>query len=447
MIQFTNQKILFSECVIKITILDNNVRLNSTNSKSLCLETLKTIVNINVMGELYDNSVLFRKSLSIGLFVLVLTIVYSCGQKYSIKVKNPATEKVLNLKPNLNIFIENSGSMNGYVLNQSDFRDDLYAYVDRLSKISNETNLYYINSQIIPIHDNIENFFANLNATSFKAAGGNHTQSDIVDMMKFMLNRSSSNTVTLFASDCILDLKGDTKVFLNLKKTTLSSIISDYKAKHPGFGFRILCLESNYDGFLFPSDKSVVKVSGKRPYYIWIFGPNNLIGKLTKEVPDKIFGNHYLHSIAYSDISSVPNMVGKTKGNISNNGVVEIKSSNPKFDVYANFSRTLQDDKILKDKNSYDLSPFLEIESIDKINYRESLYSHIIHLKLRHASKASVSKISLKKNSVPNWVDKLNDESGDRPKTTCGIKSLITGIKEAFDNVYPVTIDIEISKK
>lgn len=172
-----------------------------------------------------------------------------------------------------------------------------------------------------------------------------------------------------------------------------------------------------------------------------------MIGKLTKEVPDKIFGNHYLHSIAYSDISSVPNMVGKTKGNISNNGVVEIKSSNPKFDVYANFSRTLQDDKILKDKNSYDLSPFLEIESIDKINYRESLYSHIIHLKLRHASKASVYKISLKKNSVPNWVDKLNDESGDRPKTTCGIKSLITGIKEAFDNVYPVTIDIEISKK
>lgn len=389
----------------------------------------------------------FRKSFAWVSFVIVLTTVYSCAQKYNIKVKKTPTEKVLTLKPNLNVFIENSGSMNGYVQNQSDFRDDLYAYVDRLSKEANKTNLYYINSQVIPIHDNVENFFASLNSDSFKAAGGNHTQSDIVDMMKLMLKRSTNNTVTLFASDCILDLKGDTKVFLGLKKTTLSSIISDHKDKHPGFGFRILCLESNYDGFLFPSNKDVVKVSGKRPYYIWIFGPNYLIGNLTKKVSDKIFGKHYLHSIAYSDVSSVPNMIGKTNGNISNNGMVEIKSGNPKFDIYANFSRTLQNDKILKDKNSYDLSPFLEIESIDKINNRESLYSHVIHLNLHHASKASVSKISLKKNSVPNWVDKLNDESGDRPKTTCGIKSLITGIKEAFDNVNPVTIDIEILKK
>lgn len=399
------------------------------------------------MGNLFNSSTFFRKSLVLGLLVLILAIISSCGQKYYIKVKNPASQEALTLKPNLNIFIENSGSMNGYVQNQSDFRDDLYAYVDRLSKEANKTNLYYINSQVIPIHENIENFFAGLNATSFKAAGGNHTQSDIVDMMKFMLNRSSNNTVTLFASDCILDLQGNTKEFLGLKKTTLSSILSDYKVKHPGFGFRILCLESNYDGFLFPSNKSVVKVSGKRPYYIWIFGPSNLIGKLTKEVPDKIFGKHYLHSIAYSDVSSVPNMIGKTKGNISNNGIIEIKSSNPKFDVYANFSRTLLDDKVLQDKRNYDLSPFLEIESIDKINYKESRYSHIIHLRLRHASKASNTKISLKKNSVPSWVDDLNDESGDRAKTTCGIKSLITGIKEAFDDVNPVTIDIEISKK
>lgn len=170
------------------------------------------------MGNLFNSSTFFRKSLVLGLLVLILAIISSCGQKYYIKVKDSAPQEALTLKPNLNIFIENSGSMNGYVQNQSDFRDDLYAYVDRLSKEANKTNLYYINSQVIPIHENIENFFAGLNATSFKAAGGNHTQSDIVDMMKFMLNRSSNNTVTLFASDCILDLQGNTKEFLGLKK-------------------------------------------------------------------------------------------------------------------------------------------------------------------------------------------------------------------------------------
>lgn len=395
------------------------------------------------MRTLYKKTSFFAFCLAL----LGVTVFSSCGGKYEIRVKNPSSEETKAVKPVINVFIENSGSMNGYVLNQSDFRDDLYDYVDKLSKEANKTNLYYINSEVIPIRTTLESFFEGLNAASFKKAGGNHTQSDIVDMMKAMLAKSNNNTVSMFASDCILDLQGETKTFLNLKRTTLSSVISDYKAKHPGFGFRILCLESNFDGFLYPTNKNVVKVTGKRPYYIWIFGSNNLIGNLMNKVQDDVFNKHLLHSVAYSDVSSVPNTIGKTKGDISANGKVEIKSSNPKFDIYANFTKTLIDDKTLSSKDSYELSPYLEIEGIDKIHFDKSKYSHIIHLKLSHASKASNLSVSLKENIVPAWVDEVNDETGDRPQTTCGIKSLITGIKEAFDDVSPVEIDLEISKK
>lgn len=371
----------------------------------------------------------------------------SCSKKYEVKVVNQPRLASENRNIELNVYIENSGSMNGYVMPGADFTDDLYRYISRMSRYSSKTNLNYINSQIIPISENQATFFQNLSASSFKAAGGNREYSDIVTMMKAMLTAAKDNTVSIFASDCILDFdKGDPKIFFKQKQTTLTETITDYRAKHSDFGMRVLCLQSNFSGFLFPVS-GPVKINNKRPYYIWIFGPQSLIGKLMKNVPDTDMNGHILHSVAYSSATTIPNTIGRDNGSISNDGSVIVKNNDMNFDLYLDLTNTLKDETVLNNTASYQVSPYLTVEKISKIQNPKSKYSHILKINLRSASNASDLFVGMKKNNVPLWVNEQNDETGNKPKTTCGIKYLITGIKEAFDGVDPVTVNFKLNNK
>lgn len=376
----------------------------------------------------------------------MLSSCNSCSN-YEVSLQSLNDENETNDKPTLNVFIENSGSMDGFFAGKSDLRDDIYGYISRLKNSTSQQNFFYINSQILPTNKSLEDFFLNLNASAFKAGGGNRAHSDIIDMMKMMLAKSKLNTVTMFVSDCILDLPSvDTKAFVGFKKTSLANTIQEYKKDHKGFGMRVLCMLSNFDGFLYPTNKQAIKTTGKRPYYIWIFGSNQMIAKLMQNNSDATLGNNLIHTIAYSDITSMPVNIGKTKGAMSKNRKVKLKSGNPKFDLYANLSRTLLDEKSRKDIRLYDISPFLKIEGIEKITYSGSKYTEVFHISLTHASKADIGKLTIKK-EMPKWVEDMNDETGDKSKTTCGIKYLIQGIEEAFSDVPPLTINFKITKK
>jgi hypothetical protein len=209
---------------------------------------------------------------------------------------------------------------------------------------------------------------------------------------------------------------------------------------------RVLCLQSNFSGFLFPVS-GPVKINNKRPYYIWIFGPQSLIGKLMKNVPDTDMNGHIQHSVAYSSATTVPNTIGRDNGPISNDGSVIVKSNDMNFDLYLDLTNTLKDETVLNNTASYEVSPYLTVEKISKIQNTKSKYSHILKLNLRSASNASNLFVGMKKNNVPSWVNEQNDETGNKLKTTCGIKYLITGIKEAFDGVDPVTVNFKLNKK
>ncbi len=378
---------------------------------------------------------------------LTLSSCFFSSKKYEVKVVDQSILAPVDKNIELNVYIENSGSMNGYVVPGSDFTDDLYRYISRISRYSSKTNLNYINSTIIPIAQNQATFFQHLSASSFKSAGGNKEYSDIVTMMKAMLAAAKNNTVSIFASDCILDLdKGDPSIFFKQKQTTLTETITDYRAKHSDFGMRVLCLQSNFSGFLFPVS-GPVKINNKRPYYIWIFGPQSLIGKLMKNVPDTDMNGHILHCVAYSSATTVPNTIGRDNGSISNDGSVIVKNNDMNFDLYLDLTNTLKDETVLNNTASYEVSPYLTVEKISKIQNTKSKYSHILKLNLRSASNASNLFVGMKKNNVPSWVNEQNDETGNKLKTTCGIKYLITGIKEAFDGVDPVTVNFKLNKK
>jgi hypothetical protein len=262
-----------------------------------------------------------------------------------------------------------------------------------------------------------------------------------------MLGKSNNNTISIFASDCILDpAVGDAAKYFNLRKTEMNSVITDYLKKNPDFGVEIFCLQSDFDGFIFPSGQSPIKVAKKkRPYYVWIFGSKKLIGALNKNVPASKLESGILHSVAFADCTSTPIILKKYHGSPAKNDKITVESNNMKFDILADMSQTLQLDNVTNSIDSYKTSPYINLESISTIK-TDSRYTHVFHLSFRPSTTNKTQFIELTMNNLPIWVENMSDDNGASLTKTCGIKYTIGGVYDAFQYSKKPKIEFEITK-
>ena len=115
-----------------------------------------SILGISFRVEPSDRQ-LTNTSLSLFLATLLLLFVgfstMGCkshrGSRKSSETKDTATAYIsaVEFSPIINVYIENSGSMDGYVKVQNEFEQIVYNYLVDLKKIriAKELNLYYIN--------------------------------------------------------------------------------------------------------------------------------------------------------------------------------------------------------------------------------------------------------------------------------------------------------------
>lgn len=73
-------------------------------------------------------------------------------------------------KPIINVYAENSGSMNGYVRGVTEFDQIIYSYLSDIKNedLANKLNLNYINSSIIPQKKNVQKFIDELEPSTFR---------------------------------------------------------------------------------------------------------------------------------------------------------------------------------------------------------------------------------------------------------------------------------------
>lgn len=69
-----------------------------------------------------------------------------------------------------NVYLENSGSMNGYVKGNTGFEQSIYYYLTQIenSEVADSVNLYYINSKVIPQGNDIETFIHHVEPADFQ---------------------------------------------------------------------------------------------------------------------------------------------------------------------------------------------------------------------------------------------------------------------------------------
>lgn len=373
--------------------------------------------------------------------VILTSFMYSCGagssSQLEITGKSKDAAAPQNDTPYLKVFIENSGSMDGYMCDGSQLKDAVYDYVSDLNRFTRSTDFYYINSQIIPYKGNLKSYIKDLTPASFQAAGGNRSSSDMGSLISAVLKTVNDSTVSIFISDCILDLPAkDAQKFLTSCEIEIKDEIINARKRIPNLGVEILMLSSDFEGKYYYPNGAVEALSGvKRPYYMWIFGDKNNLAKLNSNVPLSQLEKYGLSGVvAFTNISEVPYEVKNTSGTgstvLSGNGAYH-------FNILADMTTTLQPSEAIQNVVNYAFNnQNIKVEKVVKITAEGSNYTHVITAKIPNSVKVAQERLSFKTPELPGWVAESNDESGTNVRgnltKTTGIKYLIEGVADAY---------------
>jgi len=231
------------------------------------------------------------------LILTVITTLVGCNrspqnrttQTTNQKVVTPIVNTEIEIKPTVNVYIENSASMYGYVgNNKTDFKASIYNYLSdiKISDITDSLNLYYINSQIIPHSPDISDFIEKLNPTTFKQKGGNLGTTDISNLISAILKETQTSAISILISDFIFSPgKGrDAEEYLINQQIGIKTNIAE-SLKTRNLGIIVYQLSSEFNGMYYNREDKPIKINDRRPFYIWIIGDAKYITDLHQRIP------------------------------------------------------------------------------------------------------------------------------------------------------------------
>lgn len=383
--------------------------------------------------------------------VLTLSLALIGCTKTKVEIVNPPTvQSVPTSKPVVKVFLENSGSMDGFMCDGSELKDGMYNYLTCIKDHASKMELYYINSETKKQDASLSEYIKNLNPTAFRTAGGNRAFTDIPDLFTRVLATVNENTVAVYISDCILDIPNHAAPnFLYITRTDMHSAFSDKIAKQKNLAVCIYQLESFFQGkFFFPKGGSQ-SFNGKLPYYMFVIGTNAQLANLRRNVSDSLITHGVKKYCAFAPSFDVPVSLLKGSKPTESLELNTHREGRFHFKVQANLNMSLQHDSVLTSISNYTLSSPKEItiESISTISSEDSEYSHIIEFSILDKTFGNV--VTLKKIQVPTWVSNANDKYGDSVAAgkTFGIEYIIGGIADAYKDKTTASFKLNIKKQ
>ena len=165
--------------------------------------------------------------IAIVLGVILIIILISGGDgKYIVSYDEISPVKAY--KPSkVKLYVENSGSMDGYMFNGSELKDAVYSYVSGLSTHSDTTEVYFVNSNVYRVNAPLQNVIYTMSPTLFHNSPGNKANTDIADIFNMVLSQIEENSVSILVTDAILDLPKGNTVFFYTKQTQIKSIFEN----------------------------------------------------------------------------------------------------------------------------------------------------------------------------------------------------------------------------
>lgn len=211
----------------------------------------------------------------------------------------------------VNVYLENSGSMNGYVdAGRTDFQHNVFNYLDDVEQwYGSQLNLFFINSRIIPKGNNLDDYINRLTPNDFRNAGGNTSTTDIADLFKLILEHSNDSTVSILISDFIFSpgTNNNPEAYLGDQQVKIKRAFENYFNMNSNLAVMVYQLYSNFNGTYYDYLNTPHRnYEGQRPYYIWVIGHPLKIAEMKVAIPESKF----LHEVEnfWSITSLSPNI-------------------------------------------------------------------------------------------------------------------------------------------
>lgn len=388
------------------------------------------------------------------------------------------------ISPTVNVYIENSGSMDGYVNGNTEFKGairDLLVLLKHYYGTEEKIKVHFINSRIRQTDTQIDlaTFATNINQI-WSVQGENRRSSNLNNIFKMILDKTDKETISILFSDCIYSIQGrDAEGLLSDEKSlTKDAFLSRWRQDSLKLATTIVKMKSKFTGTYWDKDNNPTFLNGnQRPYYITIIGNNDVMLDFNSKIPleqDRIegFDNKYVIStgstdkLYYSVLISTDN-VGRFKPSRNQStreyihGIegIDMKTRNRNEGGNNNFAFAVavdlknvpaEEDYMLSSENyTFEDKNFRikDIKPIDKNNINASDWLKIssanpTHLIALEAIGTAISdvKVSLKK-QMPKWIEQTNiiddKDINNNLEKTFGIKYLVEGITEAYQIIYP----------
>lgn len=377
---------------------------------------------------------------------------------------------------NINVFIENSGSMNGYLNDPStQFKNTVYSLLTRLKLIADNDslNLYFVNKKEQPQYvnatvDDLAKFKDKLNPAAFQQiSAGNTGESDLYEFMYRCLAKSDQRNLSVLVTDGIYSpgkshpdaaqKLGEMKQGLFLKFSTAM--------KTKDVSAMVLQFYGNFNGKYYDHLNNVVSITStmQRPYYIWFIGTSDQInailnsGKLN-ELDGTIQNSVIFQKTGKQSTPPYKLLLKPTHGEFSGDDISKYTlsearaSRDPKdkgmfgFEVAVDFSGNLQALEYFDDVNNYKPSNAaytIEVERIANTEGKASLEgkTHMLRLSTKQMTDETLRIDVIGR--LPAWVARSSSSDdtellsdGTEELKTYGLEYLVKGVADAF---YPAS--------
>ncbi len=386
----------------------------------------------------------------LGFFSICALLLVSCGNA---KISWPSGKNKNLEKCVVNLYVENSGSMDSYMHDGFEFKDAVFGYITGVNRYVKDTRFFYINSKIVPNNIPLENLSGSFSADAFRAAGGDRSSTDLASMLKMVLERLDGKTVSVFVSDCILSLpKGAARNYFVNNQISIEAIVSKKLKKQKDLTFVVYRLMSRFCGKFYNS-KGSTDIDARRPYYVVLAGSRNLVSQLVRKVPLESVPNAKVTSmVAYTakhiPVVTLTNSTGRLFKDNKCTLLPEKGSDNYRIKILADLTSTFIDADTLVNRNLYKSSDRqFKLEYVEKIKDPESPYTHILTVSAPQSVQPTNERISLKKPETPVWIEQANDDTGVFiGRKTTGIKYVLYGIGNAYDDKDIMEIKFSLKK-
>ena len=364
------------------------------------------------------------------------------------------------------VYLENSGSMDGYVKGITSFEGELGIVIPQIASFALAENakvtLNYLNDSIIYYGSsfNVKKFVTGLEPDEFSKRGGNRKDSDISDCFTKVISqmKGKEGNVSILISDCVFSPTSNEDIdkYLGMQRNYVTMALKNLGKEYGVMVYRFM---SMYDGTYYNKVKPHHNMSGinktERPYFIWIFGQRAHLAKIRhllakeEEKGDFFVDFSPLDYISYS--CKQAHCLASSRKHVKEARLTMKKRL--KLDVYVNYDCIPLNDEYVSSKDNYLVEGNVEMKIKQIIpTIEEDGFTHKISLEsdslINGIKSQSCITLTLKRPVLSTkWTNEYDDPDGmdyapdslaarahitKRTPRTFGIRSLIEGTYQTY---------------